>query len=197
MFPIPSMQENPDGFHGRYVITHADGSPTDPNAFYFVLRCDPDGADPAHTAACRNALWAYIHQARRSEHLEKLCDDLRKILEDIEANILPHQDGDVKLEKVFDDFDPATAEKTDWRTHVPSVLAGCWRQLTTGIRRATAYTAYAAAMGHTMRDAGFGTDTPKTYYGTATCPDCGRLIEAVGARCMWCANNAAANELQP
>jgi len=31
-----------DKFYGKYIVTKADGTPTDPEADYFVLRLDTD-----------------------------------------------------------------------------------------------------------------------------------------------------------
>ena len=60
LFPqVPSPEENPHGFHARYKITKADGSPVDPRALYFVLRLDPHGSDMVHLAACRAAAKTY------------------------------------------------------------------------------------------------------------------------------------------
>jgi hypothetical protein len=80
---IPEQSENPNGLHGRYIIQHADGSPTDPNAVYFVLRLDKKGRDELHTLACRYAARAYSrfvtsgevpHLSQVGVELEKLCD---------------------------------------------------------------------------------------------------------------------------
>lgn len=60
--PIPSAVDNPAGLHHRYNVTHADGSPTDPNAVYFVLRLDKGGRDPEHTAACRAGALGYYEK---------------------------------------------------------------------------------------------------------------------------------------
>ncbi len=46
MSAIPPQADNPNGLHQRYVISHADGSPIDPLATYFVLRLDSHGRDP-------------------------------------------------------------------------------------------------------------------------------------------------------
>lgn len=56
---LPSPAENPAGFHGRYTVAHADGSPTDPDAQYLVLRIDGGGNDLAHLLACRYAAAEY------------------------------------------------------------------------------------------------------------------------------------------
>lgn len=57
---IPTREENPTGFHARYKVTKADGTPCDPDAVYFVLRIDAGGKDHAHVSACRSALRTYV-----------------------------------------------------------------------------------------------------------------------------------------
>lgn len=37
----------------RYIVTKADGSPVDPDAYYLVLRLDPKGSDKVWTHLCR------------------------------------------------------------------------------------------------------------------------------------------------
>ncbi|WP_219824447.1 hypothetical protein, partial [Enterobacter cloacae complex sp. 4DZ1-17B1] len=59
---MQSAEQNPNGFHSRYSVTKADGSPCDPDAIYFVLRVDSGGSDPKHIAACRAALLRYATQ---------------------------------------------------------------------------------------------------------------------------------------
>ncbi len=45
MFPgPPALPTEQKGLYGKYVITKADGSPTAPEADYFVLRLDTDPA---------------------------------------------------------------------------------------------------------------------------------------------------------
>jgi hypothetical protein len=44
-----STIDDPKGFYRKYIVTHSDGSPTDPNAVYFVLRLDTEQI--ARTAA--------------------------------------------------------------------------------------------------------------------------------------------------
>lgn len=73
---IPSKDENPNGLHGRYQITKADGTPVDEGAEYFVLRLDSGGSDPAHIAACRKAAMSYADEIEA--HLPQLAADLRE-----------------------------------------------------------------------------------------------------------------------
>jgi hypothetical protein len=48
---IPTIEENPNGFHGRYKVEKLNGEPTDPAAKYFVLRLDYGGRDFQHVQA--------------------------------------------------------------------------------------------------------------------------------------------------
>jgi hypothetical protein len=74
--PIPSQEENPLGFHGRYKISKANGDPVDANAEYLVLRLDDGGSDQQHIKACRIAAIAY---ANAIEHyMPELAEDLRE-----------------------------------------------------------------------------------------------------------------------
>lgn len=59
MFKLPTQQENPAGFHARFLIQKADGSEIDPNAEYFVLRLDRGGSDQHNVEACRRAIMTY------------------------------------------------------------------------------------------------------------------------------------------
>lgn len=75
MKPIPSIEQNPNGLHGRYHIAKADGSPVDSNAEYFVLRVDANG-DEDHVRACRNALAVYATGI--APHLPQLAAELQQ-----------------------------------------------------------------------------------------------------------------------
>lgn len=77
--PVPSQVENPKGFHGRYKVEHADGSPIDPNAVYFVLRIDKGGSDPVHVRACRKALKTYVVHTEGT-HLDQLSIELDQFI---------------------------------------------------------------------------------------------------------------------
>lgn len=55
MNKIPTQEENPNGLYQRYNVTHNDGTPTDPEGFYLVLRLDKRGKDKNWTSACRMA----------------------------------------------------------------------------------------------------------------------------------------------
>lgn len=74
--PLPNRDENPDGLHGRYIISKSDGSPVDDNAEYFVLRLDSGGSDQLHIDACRLAILAYAQAIEN--HLPQLAGDIRK-----------------------------------------------------------------------------------------------------------------------
>lgn len=58
--------------YGKYIVTKRDGTPTDPDAEYFVLRIDTD-------PAARAALNAYADYITFSD--PKFSDDLRMLLE--------------------------------------------------------------------------------------------------------------------
>jgi hypothetical protein len=79
---IPGKDQNPDGLHQRYNVTKADGSPTDPNAVYFVLRLDSGGSDPKHIAACRQAARVYARHALY--HLPQVARGLWALVGDME-----------------------------------------------------------------------------------------------------------------
>lgn len=76
---IPTAASNRGGLHRRYSVEHADGSPTDPRATYFVLRLDRYCDDHDHLHACREAARAYGLQRpgnRIGEELIALIDEL-------------------------------------------------------------------------------------------------------------------------
>jgi len=74
----PTPEDKNDGLKPKYKITHADGTPCDPNAQYFVLRLDfHDGCDEKHIAACRHA--ALIYADDMTLHLPRLTEDLYAI----------------------------------------------------------------------------------------------------------------------
>lgn len=64
--PLPTAEQDPHGYHRRYVVLHADETATDPQAEYFVLRLDADGA-VTHVAASKKALAVYA-DAIEGEH---------------------------------------------------------------------------------------------------------------------------------
>ena len=72
---LPSEEENPFGFHQRYIIRKVDGTSVDPDAVYLVLRLDSGGSDPAHAAACRKAALCYANAIE--QHLPQVAKDLR------------------------------------------------------------------------------------------------------------------------
>ena len=87
MSAIPEKRDNPTGLHRRYVVTKADGEPTDPMATYFVLRLDHFGRDGCHIAASRAAARAYADfvQSGEAPHLAKLGEQLRTLVDNLEA----------------------------------------------------------------------------------------------------------------
>jgi len=75
----PTPEDKRDGLKPKYQITHADGTPCDPAAKYFILRLDyHEGCDRKHVAACRAAARTYAGQI--ADHLSALSDDLRRML---------------------------------------------------------------------------------------------------------------------
>jgi len=62
----------PSGLYGKYRISKADGTPTDPGAQYFVLRIDTD-------QAARMALQTYANYVEHDN--PTLADDLRQWLD--------------------------------------------------------------------------------------------------------------------
>jgi hypothetical protein len=87
MCAIPEAKDNPDGLHHRYNVTHADGSPTDPMATYFVLRLDGMGRDGLHIAACRAAARAYAAFVLKSDaaHLRPVAHDLNILIDNLDG----------------------------------------------------------------------------------------------------------------
>ncbi len=71
---IPTKEENPKGLHQRYIVSKADGTPTDESAEYFVLRLDDFGKDKGHINCCRIAIRAYAEAIEF--HLPELSQDL-------------------------------------------------------------------------------------------------------------------------
>jgi len=84
---IPRQHVNPNGLHQRYRIQHADGSPVDHLAAYFVLRLDSFSNDGLHVAACRAAAIAYADyvQSGSAPHLAQIGKDLRTLVENLEG----------------------------------------------------------------------------------------------------------------
>lgn len=78
---IPSVEENPNGFHLRYHVTKTSGEPVDDSAEYMVLRLDWNGDDKQHISACRAAALTYA--AAIKNHLPELARDLQKRYSDI------------------------------------------------------------------------------------------------------------------
>jgi hypothetical protein len=75
----PTVLEKSCGLLPKYKILHGDGSPTDREAFYFVLRLDPHlGCDEQHIEACQQALLRYCECIEK--HLPVLAKHLRKII---------------------------------------------------------------------------------------------------------------------
>ncbi len=59
-----------EGLYDKYEVRKRDGTPTDPNAVYFVLRLDTD-------IVARHAMWTYAKDTRTDT---KLGEDLVKLL---------------------------------------------------------------------------------------------------------------------
>ena len=72
---IPTLEENPTGFHAKYRLEKTDGSDFDPDSEYFVLRLD-EGGDPEHVKACRAAILTYADNIE--SFIPKLAKDLRE-----------------------------------------------------------------------------------------------------------------------
>lgn len=70
----PTPDENPEGFHKRYIVFKTSGEPVDENAEYLVLRVDWGGDDKEHIRAGRTAARAYANAVRH--HLPKVAEDI-------------------------------------------------------------------------------------------------------------------------
>lgn len=83
---LPTHIENTEGFHQKYVIAKADGSPVDPNAVYLVLRIDPDlsGDDEWWRTICRVAARRFANSIR--ERMPQLADGIKDYLNDDQSN---------------------------------------------------------------------------------------------------------------
>lgn len=86
MSMIPTAEENPNGLHARYAVVHADGSPADPRAVYFVLRLDGFGRDLGHIAACRAAARKYAEEA--PPWMKQTADELNKLLDHFDSGCM-------------------------------------------------------------------------------------------------------------
>lgn len=64
------------GLYNKYIVSKADGSQTDPDAQYFVLRLDERQSDENHLRACRKAIQTYAKAIEKT--LPFLAQDLRK-----------------------------------------------------------------------------------------------------------------------
>lgn len=67
-------KQDHQGLVDKYIVTHADGTPIDEGARYFVLRIDDNQRDQNHYDACMFALMEYA--ARIRSHLPALANDL-------------------------------------------------------------------------------------------------------------------------
>ncbi len=74
----PTREQNPLGFHTHYQIRHADGTPVDADAVYFVMRLDDGGKDKKHVEACRDGILKYADKIK--DHLPVLASELRSIV---------------------------------------------------------------------------------------------------------------------
>ena len=76
---------DPKGLYNRYHITKKDGSETEEDAVYFVLK--PNSKDNIHAQASREALLIY---AKRVQALRpELAADIREKLEELEEPVKP------------------------------------------------------------------------------------------------------------
>ena len=73
------MPQEQRGLYGKYVVTKADGSPTDPDAEYLVLRLDAG----EHVAACRRAALTFSSWVRDAN--PQLADDIAAWVEKMDA----------------------------------------------------------------------------------------------------------------
>ena len=55
-----------NGLYNKYHISKSDGTPTDNNADYFVLRLDNECKDKNHLTACRKAILVYADEIKDS-----------------------------------------------------------------------------------------------------------------------------------
>ena len=84
----PTQADREEGLKMKYRIAHADGSPCDKGAEYFVLRMDyHDGCDRRHVEACREAIRCYAAQVL--DHLPVLANELLDNYQDDEAKDKP------------------------------------------------------------------------------------------------------------
>jgi len=68
------MADAQRGLYDKYVVTHRDGSPVDPEAFYLVLRLDKG----LYVDACRRAADEFAEIVRDDN--PQLADDLIEII---------------------------------------------------------------------------------------------------------------------
>ncbi len=86
---IPSVEENPLGFHRRYQVIKHGETQEDPDATYIVLRVDSNGDDRDHIEFSRAAVRRYCEQVfrRPPEHpLRKMAEELWFLINQIEAD---------------------------------------------------------------------------------------------------------------
>ena len=101
---IPTREENPNGLHQRYIVTHASDNPDDPEALYFVLKLN--SKDPAHKRACRLAAWEYVDAVRTIAHMPQIPEgacktatqiqvsrELLQVAKDLESLLIKTQDN--------------------------------------------------------------------------------------------------------
>ena len=70
---MDSTLNTPKGLYNKYFIVNNDGTPTDLDAEYFVLKLKGSG-DPIHQEACRKAILTYAKEIK--EHLPELSGDI-------------------------------------------------------------------------------------------------------------------------
>ena len=81
---LPSATENPDGFHRRYDVAKADGSPVDEDAVYLVLRLDSGSDDDLWTSLCREAGRYLSQRLIQVGHLKVMAAELYHLCSDLE-----------------------------------------------------------------------------------------------------------------
>lgn len=73
---MKTFEENPCGYHCKYIVTKANGEQCDPAASYFVLRIDGFCDDPIWTRLCREAVAFLAKRMLEEKHLEQLAQEI-------------------------------------------------------------------------------------------------------------------------
>ena len=83
---LPTKKENPHGFHRKYNITKADGSPCDPEAVYLVLRLD---GTSFYSVASRMAAKVYAENTPAEKMGEDLLQMTKRLGDESWAEAVP------------------------------------------------------------------------------------------------------------